>query len=218
VKGVVLVDPFLSHLHFFSRLSRLEFQNLNFSLSLHNLLSFALIQTKKLGNSISHEGVISFFWWKVQSCLVPSSVLTHLHLFTHFSCLEFQNPNFSMPLYSSLSSLWFKLKNSEIQYRTRELWAFSGEGAAQSWSVLVGPKGLKRWRCIRIEERTDQNCTLYQKKLIAPSCNIGFTSFFGLIRSAREQAMKWPRKVWILKLRVGETAEKVKMCHNWGRD
>jgi hypothetical protein len=36
--------------------------------------------------------------------------------------------------------------------------------------------------------------------------------FFGLNRTAIDQARQWNKKVWILKLRRGETAEKVKMC------
>jgi hypothetical protein len=44
------------------------------------------------------------------------------------------------------------------------------------------------------------------------------SEFFGLNRSAREQAIQWHKKVWILKLRARETAEKVRMCQNRGRN
>jgi hypothetical protein len=40
------------------------------------------------------------------------------------------------------------------------------------------------------------------------------SEFLGLNRMAREQAMQRRNKAWILKLRVGETTEKVKMCQN----
>jgi hypothetical protein len=51
----------VTHLHFFSRFSRPDFQNLNFFLPLRSLLSSGSIQAKKLENPISDEGAISFF-------------------------------------------------------------------------------------------------------------------------------------------------------------
>jgi hypothetical protein len=38
------------------------------------------------------------------------------------------------------------------------------------------------------------------------------SEFFGLNRTTREQAKKRQKKLWILKLRARETAEKVKSC------
>jgi hypothetical protein len=40
------------------------------------------------------------------------------------------------------------------------------------------------------------------------------SELFGLNRSAREQAMEWHKKVWILKFRARETDEKAKMRQN----
>jgi hypothetical protein len=37
------------------------------------------------------------------------------------------------------------------------------------------------------------------------------SEFFGLNRTRKEQATQWKKKNWILKLRRGETAEKLKM-------
>jgi hypothetical protein len=67
VKGaasLVLVGPFLSSdtSSLFQLFLSPEFQNPNFAVPFHSLLSCASIQAKKLGNPISHEGAMSFFW------------------------------------------------------------------------------------------------------------------------------------------------------------
>jgi hypothetical protein len=56
----------LTHLQFFSCFTRPYFQNPNFLLPLRSLLSSRSIQAFILGNPISHEGAMSFFWrWLV---------------------------------------------------------------------------------------------------------------------------------------------------------
>jgi hypothetical protein len=55
----------LVYLHFFSRFSRPEFQNPNCLVWWHSLLSCASIKAEKLGNPISHDGTMSFYWWSL---------------------------------------------------------------------------------------------------------------------------------------------------------
>jgi hypothetical protein len=52
----------MTHLHSVSRFSSPEFQNTNFYVLLRTLLSSGPIQGKELGNPISDEGSMSFFW------------------------------------------------------------------------------------------------------------------------------------------------------------
>jgi hypothetical protein len=82
-------------------------------------------------------------------------------------------------------------------------------------------KRLKRWRCVRTEEATDQDQGELRpspEKAHSSLTRYRISEFFCLNQSAREQAMQWHRKVWILKLGAKEMAEKVKMCQNWGSD
>jgi hypothetical protein len=78
-------------------------------------------------------------------------------------------------------------------------------------------KRLRKWRCVRTEEGTDLD-QASPKKAHSSLVRYRISEFFGLNRMAREQATQRLKKVWILKLRARETAEKVKMCENWGRD
>jgi hypothetical protein len=52
--------------------------------------------------------------------------------------------------------------------------------------------------------------TAFTWKLIAPLCDLKFSSFLASIEA--------PIASYILKLDVREMAEKLKMCENWGRD
>jgi hypothetical protein len=63
---------------------------------------------------------------------MPFSVLTHLHFLSCFSRSDFQNP---ISCIACCLGLPFKAKNSEIQYRTRELWDFPYKGSHPSWSL-----------------------------------------------------------------------------------
>jgi hypothetical protein len=72
-------------------------------------------------------------------------------------------------------------------------------------------KRLKKWGCVRIEEGTDQDEASPEKAHSFP-VRYRISEFFCLNWIIREQATQWQKKVWILKLRARESAEKVKMC------
>jgi hypothetical protein len=78
-------------------------------------------------------------------------------------------------------------------------------------------KQLKKWRVVRTEKGTDR---VQSSPEIPHSSLVRYwiSKLFGLNQTAREQAMQWQENVWILKLRAKETAEKVKMCQNLGRE
>jgi hypothetical protein len=90
--------------------------------ALHSLLFCASIQARKLSNPISHEGVMDFSG-EAWSWSFPSLVLTHLHFFSRFSCLEFENPNFLVPFIACSLALRFKPKTrkSDITRGSYEL-------------------------------------------------------------------------------------------------
>jgi hypothetical protein len=62
------------------------------------------------------------------SLLVPSSVLTHLHLFSCFSHPEFQNPNFLVPLH-----------NCSLHFDSSQKMQKSDLARSSPTMVLLGP-------------------------------------------------------------------------------
>jgi hypothetical protein len=87
------------------------------------------MSSKKLGNPISHEEAMTFFWWSLV-------LVGPWHIFTFSAvslALSSKIQTFCCHCVACSLAIRFKPKNSKIRYRTRELWAFSGEG--WSWSV-----------------------------------------------------------------------------------
>jgi hypothetical protein len=121
-------------------------------------------------------------------------------------------------LITPLSDIWFPSFLAWIEPQERNL----RNGTKKFGLGNSGrEKQLKRWRCVRSEEGTDQD-----KGGLRPSPEKAHSSlvryqifeFFSWNRLKIEQTMKWNKKVCILKFRLRETAEKVKMCLIWGRD
>jgi hypothetical protein len=176
----------MTHLNFFSRFSRPEFQNQTF---LCHCTTFSLTLRFKPKNSKIRYRTreLCGFSDEAWSWSVPSLVLTHLDFFSRFG-LSFEIQTFLRHCITYSLALRFKPKNLEIRYRTRELCGLSGE--ACSWSVpssnLTHLNFFSRFsrtefqnpKCL-VPLQSFLSCVRFKwKKLINPILHEGAMSFF----------------------------------------
>jgi predicted enzyme related to lactoylglutathione lyase len=116
-----------------------------------------------------------------------------------------------------------KAHSSLVQYRIFEIFDLNPTRREQGtqWNKKVLILKLKRGetaekvKMCQSKEGTDQGqggLRPSPEKAHRSLVRYRIFEIFDLNPTRREQGTQWKEKVWILKLRLGETAEKVKMC------